>query len=88
MDYIYPINTKTSIITLSGLFHLRNGLMIKGGTSTKKSGQMTDASFVNNLFADMGIGLSYEIEDILIDINSYTYGPGGLVFAFGISVRY
>ena len=49
---------------------------------------MTDVSFVNNLFADMGIGLSYEIDDILIDINSYTYGPGGLVFAFGISVRY
>jgi hypothetical protein len=88
MDYIYTINNKTPIITLSGLFHLRNGLMIKGGTSTKKSGQMTDVSFVNNLFADMGIGLSYEIEDILIDINSYTYGPGGLVFAFGISVRY
>ena len=49
---------------------------------------MTDVSFFNNLFSDMGIGLSYEIEDILIDINSYTYGPGGLVFAFGISVKY
>ncbi|MBC8346787.1 MAG: hypothetical protein ISR82_04945 [Candidatus Marinimicrobia bacterium] len=88
LDYAYPVNSETSIITLSGLLHLRNGIMIKGGTSTKKSGLMTSGPFIKDLFADMGVGVSYKIEDILIDINSYSYGPGGIVFAFGISVRY
>ena len=39
-------------------------------------------------FADMGIGMSYKFEDILFDINTYTYGPGGFVFAVGITVLF
>ncbi|MDP6201452.1 MAG: hypothetical protein QF616_04375 [Candidatus Marinimicrobia bacterium] len=88
IDYLRALNIESHLITFSGLIHLKNGLIIKGGASTKKSDQMTNISFINDLFTDMGVGVSYEIEDIFIDINSYTYGPGGLVFAFGISVRY
>ncbi len=87
-DYSYAMNGENSTVTFSGLLTLKNGLFIKGGTSTKRIDQKTDVSFLRNLFADMGIGVSYEFEGILFDINSYTYGPGGFVFAVGISVRY
>ena len=45
-------------------------------------------SFLRNLFADMGIGMSYKFEDILFAIDTYTYGPGGFVIAVGITVLY
>ncbi|MBT7524188.1 MAG: hypothetical protein HN653_00795, partial [Candidatus Marinimicrobia bacterium] len=61
---------------------------IKAGTSTNRFDQTINSSFGQNIFSDLGIGLVYKIEDIIVDINSYSYGTGGLVFAIGISVYY
>ena len=87
-DYSYFMVGNNSIFTFSGLLNFKNGLIMKGGVSTKKSDQITDVSFLRNLFADMGIGISYEFEDILFAIDTYTYGPGGFVIAVGITVLY
>jgi len=88
VDYAYFMDAQNPAVTFSGILYLKNGLMIKTGTSTKRESQVTDVSFVKNLFADVGLGLSYEFEDILFDLNTYTYGPGGFVFAIGLSIRY
>lgn len=88
VDYIHSTNGQDSNFILSSLLYLKNGLIIKSGTSLHKKGQITEVSFLNNIFADMGMGISYEYEDILFDLNTYTYGPGGFVFAMGLSVRY
>ncbi|MBT7495333.1 MAG: hypothetical protein HN665_02720 [Candidatus Marinimicrobia bacterium] len=88
VDHAYSLEGRKAVLIFSGLLYLRNGLIIKGGTSTNKSAQMTDVSFVKNLFSDVGLGVSYEFEDILFDLNTHAYGPGGFVFAFGLSVRY
>jgi hypothetical protein len=87
-DYSYFMVSNNSTFTFSGLLNFKNGLIMKGGVSTKKSDQITDVSFLRNLFADMGIGISYEFEDILFAIDTYTYGPGGFVIAVGITVLY
>ena len=87
-DYSYFMVGNNSTFTFSGLLNFKNGLIMKGGVSTKKSDQITDVSFLRNLFADMGIGISYEFEDILFAIDTYTYGPGGFVIAVGITVLY
>ena len=52
--------------------------LIKAGTSTNRSDQ-TNKHFIyaRSIFSDFGIGLAYKIEDIVIDINSYSYGTGG-----------
>ncbi|MEA1881123.1 MAG: hypothetical protein U9N31_01795 [Candidatus Marinimicrobia bacterium] len=87
-DYAYFTETERYVITFSGRLILNNGLIIKGGTSSNKADQMTNVSFIRNVFSDLGIGIAYEVEDIMFDMNTYTYGPGGFIFAMGISVRY
>jgi len=88
VDYSYFMVRNSSTFTFSGLLNFKNGFIMKGGFSTKKADQITDVSFIKNLFADMGIGISYEFEDILFAIDTYTYGPGGFVIAVGITVLY
>ena len=65
----------------------KNGLIIKGGKSYRMK-QMTNISFIRNFISDFGIGLEFNINDILIDINTYNYSAGGFIFGIGISVIY
>jgi hypothetical protein len=88
VDHSYSLIDQQSVFIFSGLLHLRNRLIIKGGTSTNKFDQITDVSFITNFFSDVGFGVSYEFEDVLFDLNAHSYGPGGFTFAFGLSVRY
>ena len=84
----YSINTNHSYSVLAGIYKFDKNLFIKGGTSTNRLDQTINSSFFRNIFSDFGIGLIYKIEDIVVDVNSYSYGTGGLVFAIGLSVYY
>jgi len=87
-DHSYLINGSHAYSVLSGIYKFDSNLFIKAGTSTNRFDQTINSSFGQNIFSDLGIGLVYKIEDIIVDINSYSYGTGGLVFAIGISVYY
>ena len=88
IDHSYLINGNSSYSVMSGIYKFDNNLLIKAGTSTNRSDQITNISFMRSIFSDFGIGLAYKIDDIVIDINSYSYGTGGFVFAIGLSVLY
>tara|TARA_B110000467_G_scaffold34700_1_gene31750 strand:+ start:503 stop:1396 length:894 start_codon:yes stop_codon:yes gene_type:complete len=88
IDHSYSINSNHTYSVLSGIYKFDKNLFIKGGTSTNRLDQTINSSFFRNIFSDFGIGLIYKIEDIVVDVNSYSYGTGGLVFAIGLSVYY
>ena len=87
-DYSSSINSRHSYSVFSGIYTFDKNLLIKAGTSTNRFDQTIKTSFVRSIFTDFGIGLVYKIEDIVVDINSYSYGTGGIVFGVGISVHY
>ena len=88
IDHSYSINSNHRFLVLSGIYTFDKNLFIKGGTSTNRFDQTINSSIVRNIFTDFGVGLIYKIEDIVVDVNSYSYGTGGLVFGIGISVYY
>ena len=87
-DYSSSINSRHSYSVFSGIYTFDKNLLIKAGTSTNRFDQTINASFFRNIFTDFGIGLVYKIEDIVVDINSYSYGTGGILFGVGISIYY
>ena len=88
IDHYYLINGNNDYSIFSGVYNLEQNLFIKVGTSTNRFDQNINSSFVRNIFSDLGIGIVYKIDDIIVDVNSYSYGTGGLVFGIGISVYY
>ena len=88
IDHFHSINSNHRYSVISGIYKFDKNLFIKAGTSTNRFDQAINSSFIRNIFTDFGIGLVYKIEDILVDVNSYSYGTGGLVFGVGISVYY
>ena len=86
-DHQYSKHNKISFATISGILIFKNGLIIKGGKSYRMK-QMTNISFIRNFISDFGIGLEFDIDDIIIDINTYNYSAGGFIIAMGISVLY
>jgi hypothetical protein len=88
IDHFYLINGNHRYSVFSGIYEFDKNLFFKVGTSTNRLDQTINSSFFRNIFSDFGIGLIYKIEDIVIDLNSYSYGTGGLVFAIGMSVYY
>ncbi len=87
-DHFSSINGRHDYSVISGIYTIDNNLFIKTGTSTNRFDQSINASFVRTIFTDFGIGLVYKIEDITVDVNSYSYGTGGIIFGIGISVYY
>ena len=88
LDYSYSNSDRRAYTIISGIYRFKNNLLIKAGTSSKRLDQLTNTSFLRSIFTDLGIGLAYQIDDIMVDVNSYSYGTGGLILGLGISVYY
>ena len=88
LDYSYSNSDGRAYTIISGIYRFKNNLLIKAGTSSNRLDQLTNTSFLRSIFTDLGIGLAYQIDDIMIDVNSYSYGTGGLILGLGISVYY
>ena len=88
IDHSYLINGNHTYSVFSGIYKFDKNLFFKAGTSTNRLDQTINSSFFRNIFSDFGIGLVYKIEDIVVDLNSYSYGTGGFIFAIGMSVYY
>jgi len=88
MEYDYISVGVENISKISGIIKFENNIILKAGTSSNRYNQKIDSSIFSNIFSDLGIGLAYEMDEIIIDIGSYSYGPGGYIFGIGVSSKF
>ena len=88
MEYDYISVGVENISKISGIIKFKNNIILKAGTSSNRYDQKIDSSIFSNIFSDLGIGLAYEMDEIIIDIGSYSYGPGGYIFGIGFSSKF
>ena len=88
IDHILLSQLNKNIIRISGLLKLKNGLIVKSGLSSNRFDQKTGSSIFKNIFSDLGLGIAYGTDDLIIDLGTYSYGPGGHIIGFGISSKF
>ena len=70
------------------MLKLNNGLIVKSGLSSNRFGQIKSGSILKNIFSDLGLGIAYGTDDLIIDLGTYSYGPGGHIIGVGISSKF
>ena len=88
IDHILLSQLNKNIIRISGLLKLKNGLIVKTGLSSNRFDQKTGSTIIKNIFSDLGLGIAYGTDDLIIDLGTYSYGPGGHIIGFGISSKF
>ena len=88
VDHILLSQLNRNIIRISGLLKLNNGLIVKSGLSSNRFDQKTSGSILKNIFSDLGLGIAYGTDDLIIDLGTYSYGPGGHIIGVGISSKF
>ena len=86
LDYLST--SRKNIFQISGIININKNIIIKAGSTSNKFDQKIDSSIFNSIFSDFGIGLAYSLDDLIIDFGSYSYGPGGYIFAIGFSSKF
>ena len=84
----YLSTSRKNIFQISGIININKNIIIKAGSTSNKFDQKIDSSIFNSIFSDFGIGLAYSLDDLIIDFGSYSYGPGGYIFAIGFSSKF
>jgi len=88
VDHIFLSQVNKEIVRISGLLELKSGLFIKSGLSSNRFDQQIDNPTIRNLISDLGFGIAYATDDFIIDLGTYSYGPGGHIIGFGISSKF
>ena len=88
VDHIFLSQLNRKIIRISGLLKLNHGLIVKSGLSSNRFDQKTGSSIFKNIFSDLGFGIAYGTDDLIIDLGTYSYGPGGHLIGVGISSKF
>ena len=88
VDHIFLSQVNKEIVIISGLLELKSGLFIKSGLSSNRFDQQIDNPTIRNLISDLGFGIAYATDDFIIDLGTYSYGPGGHIIGFGISSKF
>jgi hypothetical protein len=87
IDSDFDTKSKLKNIRLSGIVTLTKDINFKLGTSINRLNQSANIDFFRDLFADTGFGFSISTKQYIVDLGTYFYGMGGIIFAMGIGLK-
>ena len=65
-----------------------NNIFFRGGISTNKFNRMRGKQFISNILNDVGFGFGYEMDTLLISLDTFSYSNNHFIYAFSISSKF
>jgi len=94
----YPIQIEFDQITHNGLnhksYHLsalyiaKNKINLKGGISSNRAHRINSNSLRKDILNDIGIGIGYEFNDLILDFNAYSYANSNFIYGIVITSKF
>ena len=94
----YPIQIEFDQITyyglnntshhLSALYKTKNNINLKGGISSNRSDRINSNQLSKDIFNDIGIGIGYEFDNLILDFNTYSYSNSNFIYGIAIASRF
>ena len=81
-------DTDKRVYRFSVLYKPYNNLYFKGGVSSTRLDRISGDQLRRNLFNDMGFGVGYAFDNIIIDCNTFTYSDSHSIFSIAISSKF
>ena len=81
-------DTDKRVYPVSVLYKPYNNLYFKGGVSSNRLDRISGDQLRRNLFNDMGFGVGYAFDNIIIDCNTFTYSDSHSIFSIAISSKF
>ena len=76
------------VFRFSALYKPYSNLYLKGGVSSNRLDRISGDQLRRNLFNDMGFGVGYAFDNIIIDCNTFTYSDSHSIFSIAISSKF
>ena len=94
----HPLEVEVSIISsreqiktvnyLAFLYKTSNNLFFKGGISTNRAGRNSGGQFFKNILNDVGFGFGYELDNISIDFNTFSYSNSHSIYGISLTSKF
>ena len=81
-------DTDKRMYRVSALYKPYNNIYFKGGVSSNIKDRISGDQFRRNLFNDMGFGVGYAFDNIILDCNTFTYSDSHSIFSIAISSKF
>ena len=81
-------DTDKRVYRVSALYKPYNNIYFKGGVSSNIKDRISGDQFRRNLFNDMGFGVGYAFDNIILDCNTFTYSDSHSIFSIAISSKF
>ena len=95
---IYPLELELTSISLSdtgkkaylvsALYKTYNNVFLKGGISSNRIDRISGDQLRKNLLNDIGFGIGYAFDNIVLDFNTFTYSDSHSIFSITISTKF
>ena len=73
---------------LSALYKTKNNIFIKGGMSSNRIHRIKSNQFIDVLLSDVGMGVGYEFDNLIVDFNTYTYSNSNSIYGITIASKF
>ena len=73
---------------LSALYKTKNNIFIKGGMSSNRIHRIKSNQFIDVLLSDIGMGVGYEFDNLIVDFNTYTYSNSNSIYGITIASKF
>tara|TARA_B000000475_G_scaffold17364_1_gene14296 strand:- start:399 stop:830 length:432 start_codon:yes stop_codon:yes gene_type:complete len=81
-------DTDKRVYRVSAFSKPYNNIYFKGGVSSNIKDRISGDQFRRNLFNDMGFGVGYAFDNIILDCNTFTYSDSHSIFSIAISSKF
>ena len=81
-------DTDKRVYRVSALYKPYNNIYFKSGVSSNIKDRISGDQFRRNLFNDMGFGVGYAFDNIILDCNTFTYSDSHSIFSIAISSKF
>ena len=88
LDQIIHQGLKYNSYHLSALYKTKNNIFIKGGMSSNRINRIKSNQFIDVLLSDVGMGVGYEFDNLIVDFNTYTYSNSNSIYGITIASKF
>jgi len=88
LDQIVHKGLKYKSHHFSALYMIKNNIFIKGGISSNRIHRIKSNQFIDGILNDIGMGVGYEFENLVIDFNLYTYSNTNSIYGITIASKF
>lgn len=83
----FDIQNKLKNFRIAGDVRVSDNINCRIGTSINRLDQTTNLNFFKGLFTDTGLGFTISTKQYVVDLGTYYYGMGGVIFAMGLGLK-